>query len=315
MKTKKQIVECVPNISEGQDQSKIKQIKKTITKNKKIKLLNIDTGKAANRTVFTFIGEAEEIKKTIIQLYKICYKLIDMRKHKGVHPRIGAIDVCPIIPVKNISISECIILSKKIARELEKYLDIPIYMYSKSAIKEENRNLPTIRKGEYENFQQKMESGFLPDYGSKTFNKKFGATVIGARNFMIAYNINLKSRDLETAKKIANQIRTSGNAKEKLPYCQAKAWFIKEFDCVQITTNLHNFQKTNIHTVFEKVKTLAKNYNIETNGSEIVGLIPEESLKLACKYYNLNKKQTIKKLGLNSVKKFSIKKQILENKF
>ncbi len=322
-----QLIECVPNISEGRNYSVIKKITENLSRHKNVAILNIDSGFTVNRTVFTLIGSPDNIFDAVFDLYKTASELIDMQKHSGSHPRIGAVDVCPFIPYREISINECIKLTDDFSEKIANKLNIPVYSYEYSEKKGSYRHkLEQIRKGEYEKLPIKIkESGWEPDFGLPQFNSKSGATVIGVRDFLIAYNINLDSRDLKTASEIASEIRESGNGKDKLQNIKAIGWYIEEFDCVQISTNITNFRETPIHVLWERVEKLAKTKKIKLNGSELVGLIPLEAITETGKYFGIknniklkNEKEiidtAIEKLGLNSKKRFNASDQIIEYK-
>ncbi len=332
------IVECIPNISEGKDIEKINAIAEEAKGTPGAYLLDIYTGTSTNRTVLTLAGEPESIEKAVYRIFKKALELIDMRKHKGVHPRLGAIDVCPFIPVHNVTMVECINITKNIGEKIAKEFKIPVYLYEESATNVKRKDLFNIRKGEYEGLKEKLENPeWKPDYGEAKFNEKSGASIIGARDFLIAFNINLNSKDKNIANMIAKKIRESGTEKTndrgktvKIPGAlkevKAIGWYIEELNCAQVSTNLTNFRKTPLHILFEEIKKEAKILGIEVTGSELVGLIPEEAILAAGKFYitkedprgkNLKKKiidAAISHLGLSGKSIFKPEEKILEYK-
>ncbi len=319
------IVECVPNFSEGRDKSIINAISAAIETVKGVKLLNVDPGEDFNRTVYTFVGEPEPILEAAINAARIGLALIDMSKHKGEHARMGSLDVCPFIPIKGVDINDCIHLSKRFGERLSKECGIPVFLYAKSASKPERIRLPDIRKGEYEALEKKFKDpSFKPDYGEAIFVSKSGATATGCRDILLAYNINLNTSDKSIASKISGKIRTSGVIKkdkdgnkiigpdgktERIPGkfkgVQAGGMMYNE-DIAQVSMNLLNYKDVNLHDVFESVKQEAKKLGVKTMGSEIVGLVPLESLIIAGRYYS--KKEGIKKSDQDDLVNLAIEK-------
>ncbi len=291
------IVECIPNISEGKDIKKIKAITDEAESTMGVYLLDVYIGNTTNRTVLTLAGKPESIKKVIYKIFKKAAELIDMRNHKGVHPRIGAVDVCPFIPFENITMEESIDITKDLGAKIAEELKIPIYLYGESATDEKRKHLSNIRKGEYEKLKEKLKNPeWKPDFGEAKFNEKSGASVIGARDFLVAFNINLNTKDKNLANIIAKRIRESGtiitgeNGKKvrvpgTLKEVKAIGWYIEELECAQVSTNLTNFQKTPIHRLFEEAKKEAKKLGVEVTGSELVGLVPEEAILTAGRFY------------------------------
>jgi glutamate formiminotransferase/formiminotetrahydrofolate cyclodeaminase len=299
------IVECVPNFSEGKDKSIINAISAAIESVNGVKLLNVDPGEDFNRTVYTFVGEPETILEAAFKAAKIGISLIDMTKHKGEHARMGALDVCPFIPIKGVTDNDCINLSKKFGDRLANNVGIPVFLYAKSALKPERVRLPDIRKGEYEALEEKFKDpSFKPDYGKPEFVPKSGATATGCRDILLAYNINLNTNDKSIASKISGKIRTSGVIKKdkvgnkildsngkpvripgRFKGVQAGGMMYDE-NIAQVSMNLLNFRDVNLHDVFEAVKEEAEKLGAEATGSEIVGLVPKESLILAGKFYS-----------------------------
>ncbi len=336
------IVECVPNFSEGKDKSIINAISAAIESVDGVKLLNVDPGEDFNRTVFTFVGEPEPILEAAFRASKVGVALIDMSKHKGEHARMGALDVCPFIPIKDVIDDECIKLSKRFGERMAKELGVPVFLYAKSATKPERIRLPDIRKGEYESLEEKFEDpSFKPDYGKPKFVPKSGATATGCRDILLAYNINLNTNDKSIASKISGKIRTSGVIKkdrdgnkiigsngkpERIPGrfkgVQAGGMMYDE-NIAQVSMNLLNYRKVNLHDVFEAVQEEAGKLGVKATGSEIVGLVPKESLILAGKFYS--KKEGLKisdeeelvsigieKLGLSELYPFKPEEKVIE---
>jgi len=336
------IVECVPNFSEGKNKTIINAISAAVESVKGVKLLNVDPGEDFNRTVFTFVGKLENIVDAAFQAAKVGTALIDMTKHKGEHARMGALDVCPFIPIKGVTDKDCIELSKKFGKKMAEELGIPVFLYAKSASKPENVKLPSIRKGEYEALEKKFKDpSFKPDYGKPVFVPKSGATATGCRDILLAYNINLDTNDKSIASKIAGKIRTSGIVKkdkdgnkiigpdgkaERIPGrfkgVQAGGMMYDE-NIAQVSMNLLNYKEINLHDVFEAVKEEGEKLGVNTTGSEIVGLVPVESLTLAGRFYA--KKEGLKitdeeelvnlaieKLGLSELYPFKPEEKVIE---
>ncbi len=332
----KQLIECVPNFSEGSDMSIIKQITNEIESVEGVRLLDVDPGKATNRTVVTFVGEPISVIEAAFRAIKKAAELIDMRKHTGEHPRMGATDVCPLIPVANISMEETAEWAKKLGERVGNELEIPVYLYEDAQKNPERKNLSIIRAGEYEGFSKKiLLSEWAPDFGKAIFNAKSGATVIGARDFLVAYNINLNTTSTRRANAIAFDVRESGrkiqNEKGEeivqpgtLKSVKAIGWFIEEYGVAQISMNLTNVNITPIHIAFDEVCKKANERGVRVTGSELVGLIPLKSLLDAGRYF-LEKQQrsvgvsekelihiAVKSLGLDELSEFIPKKKIIE---
>lgn len=283
----------MPNFSEGQNQEVIDSISSAIRLVDGVKLLEVDPGYSANRTVMTFVGEPELVLEAAFQAIKTAASLIDMRKHKGVHPRMGATDVCPLIPVEGISMEEVIAWSKELGQRVGDELDIPVYLYEHSASAPYRKNLAAIRKGEYEGFREKISSDkWKPDYGPTNFQARPGQTVIGARDFLIAYNINLDKKDKEVAHEIACDIRESGRFvwengqkvkgedgkwKRLAGRCKglkAIGWIIEEYDRAQVSMNIVDRKLAPLYKVWKACEEAASTYGVGLTGSELVGLIP-----------------------------------------
>jgi len=342
-----QIIECVPNFSEGRDKAVIDAIVKEIESTEGVKLLDVDPGAATNRTVVTFIGSPEGVKEAAFKAIKKAAELIDMRKHHGAHPRIGATDVCPFVPVSGVTMEDCVRIANELGKRVAEELDIPVYLYEEAARRPERKNLATIREGEYEGLPEKLKDpNWAPDYGEAKFNPKSGATVIGAREFLIAYNVNLNTRDRKLAHEIALNIRERGRLKRdkdgniirdadgnpirvpgKLKAVKAVGWYIEEYGRAQVSINLINYKITPLHAVFEEVRKEAEKLGLIVTGSEVVGLVPLKALLDAGRYF-LQKQgkspgvpeeeliQTaICSLGLNDVAEFDPQKKIIEYQF
>jgi len=336
------IVECVPNFSEGRDKSVIDAISAAIKSVDGVKLLDVDPGADFNRTVYTFVGEPEPVLEAAFRAAKVGTALIDMTKHKGEHARMGAVDVVPFIPIKGVTDDDCIKLSKKFGERMAKELGIPVFLYAKSATRPDRIKLPDIRKGEYEALEKKFKDpSFKPDYGKPVFVPKSGATATGCRDILLAYNANLNTKDKSIASAISGKIRTSGVTKKdkdgkdaigsdgkpiKIPGrfkgLQAGGMMYNE-NIAQVSMNLLNYKEVNLHDVFEAVKEEAEKLRAKVTGSEIVGVVPKESLVLAGKFYA--KKEGLKisdedefaalaidKLGLSQLYQFKPEEKVIE---
>jgi len=298
------LVECVPNFSEGRDRAVIDTITAEIEKVSGATLLDVDPGEATNRTVVTFVATPEAAVEASFAAIKRASELIDMRRHQGAHARQGATDVCPFVPVSEISVQECVELAHALARRVGEELRIPVYLYEEAATRPERRSLADIRVGEYEALSEKLKQPeWKPDYGPAELNATAGATVVGVRPFLIAYNINLNSRNTALAKDIALSIREKGRTRRDaqgkkmrdaegnlvrdlgFPNCRANGWFIEEYGRAQVTMNLTDYHVTPIHTVFDRVVELAAELGARVTGSETVGLVPKEAMLLAGRHY------------------------------
>jgi glutamate formiminotransferase len=328
-----QIVECVPNFSEGRDTTIINAIADSIRRVDHVKLLSVEPDKDYNRCVVTFIGEPAATVEAAFQATKTASEHIDMTKHKGEHPRMGATDVVPFIPVSGITMEECVRLANMYGKRVADELKIPIFLYEEAARVPERRNLATVRKGEYEALSAKLsDPAWAPDYGTASFNPKSGATVTGARVFLIAYNVNLTTNNKDLAHEIALRIRESGRtmkdgsgASIKIPgslkAVKAMGVLLERFDIAQVSINLTNFNITPPHVAFEEVRKEAQKLGINVTGSEVVGLIPKEALIIAGKHYtnnvpNVKEDQyiarAIEAMGLSQLERFDPKKKIIE---
>lgn len=326
------LIECIPNFSEGKNKETLQIIASAIQDVPAVRLLHQDSGEAAHRTVYTFAGPPEAVIEAAFQAAKVASELIDMRQHKGEHPRIGALDVCPFVPIQGITISELKPLVDQFAKRLNTELGIPVFLYEESATHETRRNLAKHRKGDYEALERRMMSGeWKADHGV-SFNAKSGGTVCGVRNFLLAWNMNLKTKDLLMAKHIAYCLRESGWPMKlkgspltlysmHLRAVKAIAWYIADFDRVQISVNLTDFQTTPLWHVFESCQALAASFGTEISGSELIGLIPLRAI-LACGWHfhpdphNATDEElialSIRTLGLDELEEFDPKERILE---
>lgn len=341
------LVECVPNFSEGRDREKINAITKEIESTPQVTLLDVDPGESTNRTVVTFIGTPEGVKEAAFKAIKKASEVLDMSQHTGAHSRIGATDVCPFVPVTGVTMEDCVQIAHEVGERVAKELNIPVYMYEEAAQKPERRNLATIRIGEYEGLPEKFKNPeWAPDYGKPVFNPKTGATVIGAREFLIAYNINLNTRDRKLAHAIALNIRERGRAKRdkegkiirddsgksikipgKFKEIKAVGWYIEDYGIAQISINFTNYKITPPHIVFDEVQKEAKKLGLRATGCELVGLIPKEAMLMAGRYYlekqgkspGVPEEELIRtaviSLGLNDVSPFEPEKKIIEYQF
>ena len=342
-----QLIECVPNFSEGLDLSIIKQITDECEKVDGIKLLNVDAGKTTNRTVVTFVGNPQAVIDAAFKAIKKAGELIDMSKHKGEHPRMGATDVCPLIPIKNISLQQTAIYAQKLAKRVGEELNLPIYLYEEAQTNKKRSNLSEIRAGEYEGYFKKiLLPEWKPDFGPQIFDEKRGATVIGARDFLVAYNINLNTTSTRRANSIAFDVREAGRVLRdgdpitgkiilnadgspksipgSLKSVKAIGWYIQEYGVCQISMNLTNINITPIHIAFDEVVKKASDRGIRVTGSELIGLIPLKGMLDAGKYF-LNKQKrsvgvseselikiAVKSMGLDELAPFNPEERIIE---
>jgi len=339
-----QLIECVPNFSEGRDMSIIEKVKVEVEGVEGVRLLNVDPGKATNRTVVTFVGTPDAVVEAAFRAIKKAGELIDMSKHKGEHPRMGATDVCPLIPIANISMEETAKYAQQLAKRVGEELNLPVYLYEAAQPNKQRSNLSVIRAGEYEGFAKKIKQPeWKPDFGPATFDAKRGATVIGARDFLVAYNVNLNTTSTRRANAIAFDVREAGRkvkvkvedekGKEieveklvpgSLKCVKAIGWFIEEYGVAQISINLTNINVTPVHIAFDEVCKKAEARGIRVTGSELVGLIPLKAMLDAGKYF-LRKQQrstgvsekelikiAVKSLGLDELGPFKPEEKIIE---
>jgi len=277
------ILECVPNFSEGIDKSVVEKILDPIRETEGVKLLDYSSDKDHNRSVVTFLGAPDAVIDAAFKACKVASELIDMRKHKGGHPRMGATDVMPLIPIKDITVEEAVEYSKKLGERIGNELKIPVFLYEKSASAPHRENLADIRRGQYEGMAEKMkEAEWKPDYCSENFNEKSGAVAVGARMPLVAYNINLNTKDVEIAKAIAKTIRAKTGG---FTYCKAMGLEIEEKGITQVSMNLTDYTKTGVMRVFEAVKREAARYGVNVIESEIIGLVPMGAIADVAEYY------------------------------
>jgi glutamate formiminotransferase/formiminotetrahydrofolate cyclodeaminase len=346
----KQIIECVPNISEGRDDAKIKAISEVVETVEGVKLLDVDPGKATNRTVITFVGEPQQVIDAAFLLIKKASELIDMSKQTGEHPRFGATDVCPLVPISGITMEETVKYAHKLAKRVGEELNIPIYCYENAAQEEKRKNLANCRAGEYEGLKEKLANPeWKPDFGPAEFNdrvKGSGVTAISARDFLIAYNINLNTTSTRRANAIAFDIREAGRIKTedgkptgkkvldengnpvkvpgKLKAVKGIGWFIEEYGIAQISYNLTNIKITSMHVAFDETCKAATKRGLRVTGSELIGLIPLQAMLDCADYYLIKQERSlgcsesekikiaVKSLGLDELKPFNPKENIIE---
>ncbi len=322
----KKIVECVPNFSEGRDSRVINAIADAIRTTDGCTLLDVDSGRSTNRTVYTFVGDPDAVVQGALAAARVARAKIDMTSHRGEHPRFGAMDVCPFIPVANVTMEECVAASKAFARKVAQELNVPVFLYEASAVSDYRRRLPDVRQGEYEGLAERLKDPrWKPDFGPAEFVPSWGATAAGARNFLIAYNVNILGTPNQ-AHRIALNLREAGRGKDqpgRLRDVKGMGWFVDEYGMAQVTVNLNNYRVTPLHLLFEEVKREAEVLHVAVAGSEIVGIVPLESLLMAADYYIEKEglflyeegpkiRLAVERMGLNSVAPFVPKKKIIE---
>lgn len=346
----KRIIECVPNFSEGRNLDVIKQITGVIEASKGVKLLDVDPGEATNRTVVTFVGEPEAVCDTAVAAIKRATELIDMRQHKGAHPRMGACDVCPLIPVSGITLEECAELARALAKRIAEELGVPTYCYEAAAFTPERRNLAVCRAGEYEALPEKMtKEGAQPDFGARPFDEgvaRTGATAVGARDFLVAVNYNLNTTSTRRANAIAFDVREKGRPMREgnpitgkivkdengnpvmkpgtLKACKAIGWFIEEYGIAQVSMNMTNLAVTPLHAAFDEVCRAADARGVRVTGAEIVGLVPKSTLVDAGRHFLRKQNRStglperelvriaIESMGLSNLKEFKPEEKVIE---
>jgi len=339
----KKLIECVPNFSEGRDMAIIKQITDKIESVEGIKLLDVDPGKATNRTVVTFVGEPDAVIEAAFLAIKKASEIIDMSKHKGEHPRMGATDVCPLVPIANITMEETVEYARKLAKRVGEELGISVYCYEFAAFEEKRQNLANCRAGEYEGLAEKFKKQeWKPDFGPDVLNVRAGATAVGARNFLVAYNINLNTTSTRRANAIAFDVREAGRVKTEngknvvdengnevripgtLKKTKAMGWYIEEYGVAQISMNLTDITVTPVHVAFDEVVKKSAERGIRVTGSELIGLVPLQSLIDAGKYFLQKQERSlgisedeilkiaIKSLGLDELKPFNPRERVIE---
>jgi glutamate formiminotransferase/formiminotetrahydrofolate cyclodeaminase len=330
------IIECVPNFSEGRDMGIIKQITDVIESIKGVKLLDVDRGKDTNRTVVTFVGSPEVVSEAAFLSVKKASEVIDMSKHHGEHPRMGATDVCPFVPVSGITMEETVLIARNVAERIGNELGIPVYCYENAAFTEDRKNLASCRSGEYEGLKKKLTDPlWRPDFGPAQFNERAGATAVGARDFLVAFNINLNTTSTRRANAIAYDVREKGrnlkndkgeivNVPGTLKSVKAIGWYIEEYGFAQISMNLTNISVTPVHLAFDEVCRKAETRGVRVTGSELVGLIPLKSLLDAGRYFLAKQQRSsgvsdyelikiaVRSMGLNDIHKFNPEEKIIE---
>jgi glutamate formiminotransferase/formiminotetrahydrofolate cyclodeaminase len=322
------ILECIPNFSEGNNKDVLKNIAQAIEIVPDVYLLHQDTSASANRTVFTFAGAPTAVIEAAFQAIKVAKELIDMRLQKGAHPRIGATDVCPLVPLQDLSMQDAIYYADVLAKRVGEELAIPVFLYEYSQERAYRKRLPQIRSGQYEKFKIKMtDPAWQPDYGPQTFVESSGATVIGARALLVAFNISLDTKDAQVAQQIANEIRSIGYVNENgeriaglLPQLRAIGWYSSDFNCAQVSMNLLDYKKTSPLQVWQNCTAIASKYNVKLIGSELIGLMPEaclleagmHALQMAAAHKKDLLNAGIAYLKLDQVKPFNAQEKILE---
>ncbi len=343
----KRIIECVPNFSEGRDKQILDQIAQAIISVDGVTLLDMDPGMATNRTVFTFVGEPEPVIEAAFKAIQKAAELIDMSRHQGAHPRMGATDVCPLVPVSGITMEEVVVYARQLAERVGRELGIPVYCYEEAAFSEIRKNLATIRAGEYEALPEKLlKPEWKPDFGPALFNKRSGATVIGARDFLIAYNVNLNTTSVRRANSVAFDVREQGRVLREghpvtgkiavdadgnpiripgvCPGVKGIGWYIEEYGIAQVSMNITDTRKSTLHDVFEACCTSASNRGMRVTGSELVGLVPLQVMLDAGRYFLQKQERStgvsdkelihiaVKSLGLDELSAFDPDKKIIE---
>ena len=343
------LIECVPNFSEGRDLNVIRQITDAIKSVEGVSLLDVDPGASTNRTVVTFVGSPEAAVEAAFRAIQKAMELIDMRKHKGAHPRMGATDVCPFIPVSNVSWDEAIACAKQLGTRVGDELNIPAYLYEKAANDKSRSNLSIIRAGEYEGFVEKIrDPAWKPDFGPSVFNERSGATAIGVRDFLVAYNVNLNTKAVRRANAVAFDVRENGRIKTEdgtpsgkpvldakgdpvripgmLKHVKAIGWYVEEYGIAQVSMNLTNIEETPLHVAFDACAEAASKRGLRATGSEIVGMVPKKCLVDAGRYFLRKQKWSegasqeelidiaVRSMGLSELKPFDPKEKVIEFK-
>jgi glutamate formiminotransferase/formiminotetrahydrofolate cyclodeaminase len=341
------LVECVPNFSEGRNRAVIDAIAEAIRGVAEVKLLDVDPGADTNRTVYTFVGPPEAVAEAAVRSAHRAYELIDMARHHGAHPRMGAMDVCPIVPISGVTMDECAEIARGIGRRIAEELKLPVYFYEYAATSEERRSLAAVRAGEYEGLEAKLrDPAWAPDAGPARFDPRFGAPIVGAREFLIAYNVNLNTRDRKLANEIALGIRENGRLKRdehgdvvldeqghqartpgRLKAVRAIGWYIEQYRQAQVSINLIDYNVTPLHAVFETVREEAEERGLVVTGSELVGLMPLQPLLDAGRFYLLKQGKSpgaperevveiaVRSLGLDQLGPFDADKKVVEYQF
>ncbi len=342
--SERKIVECVPNFSEGRDRRVIDAIAQAVSGVPGVRLLDVDPGADTNRTVYTFAGPPDEVAEAALAAARTARSLIDMRVHRGAHPRMGALDVCPFVPVSGVTMEECVRIARTVAGRLAEEHGVPVYLYEEAASRPERKSLADIRAGEYEAIPEKLRKAeWAPDFGPAAFDPRWGASVVGAREFLIAYNVNLNTRDRKLAQEIALNIREGGRSAKapdgtilrdangnpvktpgRLSRVRALGWYIDGYRRAQVSINLLDFHATPLHVVYETVREEAEKLGLLVTGSEVVGLIPREPLVEAGKFYLRRAGKSggaceaelvetaVQSLGLSSLAPFEPERKVVE---
>jgi glutamate formiminotransferase / formiminotetrahydrofolate cyclodeaminase len=320
------IVECVPNFSEGRDRAVIDAIADAVRRSPGVKLLDVDPGESTNRTVVTFVGEPDDVVDAAFQAAETAYELIDMRRHKGEHPRLGAVDVVPFIPVTGVTMDDCVELARRFGQRVGEELGVPVYLYEEAQVQKHRKAMRQIRKGEYEGLADRItKPEWTPDFGPAEFNARSGATVTGARFFLIAYNVNILGTRNQ-AHRLALNVREQGRGPDqpgRFEAVKGLGWELEEFGIAQVSMNLDNYKVSPIHEVFEAIKADAAELDVGVAGSEIVGLVPLEAILMAADHYIekenlfiLDERQRVRlvidRLGLSSIHPFNPEEKIIE---
>ncbi len=332
----KEIIECVPNFSEGRDMGIIRQITDSIESVEGVKLLDVDPGKDTNRTVVTFVGNPEAVSEAAFRAVRKASELIDMSRHHGEHPRMGATDVCPLVPISGITMEETAEYARKLAKRIGDELSIPVYCYENAALEDKRKNLANCRAGEYEGLRKKLaDPDWKPDFGPAVFNERSGATAVGARDFLVAFNVNLNTTSSRRANAIAFDVREKGrtlknengeiiNVPGTLKSIKAIGWYMEEYGIAQISMNLTNISVTPVHVAFDEVCRKADARGIRVTGSELVGLIPLKAMLDAGRYFLAKQQRSagvsdeelikiaVKSMGLNDIHHFKPEEKIIE---
>lgn len=313
------LLEAVPNISEGKNANVINQVVDAALRVPGVRVLHVDTNLDANRTVITLAGEPQALVQSVFLLIQTAIRLIDMHTHLGAHPRVGAVDVCPLVPVQEISLQEAAVYAETLARRVGQELQIPVYLYEANARTQARKNLAFIRQGEYESLPQKLRE-LPPDFGPQNFDQhvaQTGVCVIGARNFLIAFNMSLNTKDVAIAREIAAHLREKNGG---LKSVKAIGWYMEHYRCAQVSCNLTDYTQTGLAQVFEACKKLAAARNLQITAGELIGLVPQAALVQAGQFYAPNEKDTAtlisvaaEKLLLGKIRPFVAKERILEN--
>ncbi len=322
-----EIAECVPNVSEGKNRNKISRMADTISACPGVSLLHVDSNPDANRTVFTFAGKLSDVTDAAFALFRIAIAEIDMTHQHGEHVRNGALDVCPIIPVSDISISECIAAARALGKRIGD-TGVPVYLYGDAAVAINRRELAQLRKGQYETLQRRIrQPEWQPDFGPMKWSEtiaRAGSVQVGVRPFLVAWNVNLKTKNIHIAKKIARKIRTSGfrGINGEFNFLKADGWRMPSYDCAQVTMNLTDYRHTGLHNVYERIRELANASGTDVNGSELVGLIPLDAILAAGRWYAGDRDGSldndalidlaVHNLGLDSLTPFITESRIFE---